>query len=823
MDQLKDTALSGSTPRLWPQMVELIVVAIAYWVAVRLGLLLVAHPEGVASIWPASGLALAVLLLSPQHKWTRMLTVIFVTNAAGNWTGGNSFLVSLGFALANTIEPFFSTWVLSYLCKSKISFNRTVEIFALFGVATLCNGITALLGAAVPALAFGAPFLNTWQLWWAADGLGIILVAPVIVTWVTKQNALNSISPRRMVETIVLIAMLAGLAWLLYGPFTVAEKPLLRNYMVFPLLIWLAFRFNQRGMASALLLFATIAIWNTLQGWGYFGFAAQNVTEHLTSVQMFLMVMTFSGLLLNAMVTEHKQAVVALRESEERFRRSFEGHSAVMLIIDPATGNIVDANASAVDFYGWSIEEIRKMRIQEINLLSPETVQSVIEEVESSNAIRFEFRHRRADGSIRDVEVYSNKIELTGKAHLYSIIHDITERKQGEEQKERLEAQNRQLQKSESLGVMAGAIAHHFNNQLGAVMGNLEMALEDLPRDAAPVKSLLTAAMQSAEKAAEVSGEMLMYLGQTTGIHTPLDLSETCRQSLPMLQTTAPKSITLTADLPSLGPTISANANQILQVLTNLATNAWEAIDENQGSIGLTVKMVSPADISAAHRFPIGWQQQDLTYACLEVTDTGCGIADEDIDKVFDPFFSSKFAGRGLGLPVVLGIVKAHDGIVTVESEVGQGSSFRVFLPVSAEEARQPAKTAQTLAREGSGTVLLVEDEEILRNMAATMLMRLGYTVLAAKDGVEAVEMFQKHLDEIRCVVSDLTMPRMNGWQTLAALRNLSPDIPVILSSGYNEAQVLLGDHPERPQVFLHKPYQKAALQEALAKAMEGE
>ena len=189
---------------------------------------------------------------------------------------------------------------------------------------------------------------------------------------------------------------------------------------------------------------------------------------------------------------------------------------------------------------------------------------------------------------------------------------------------------------------------------------------------------------------------MLTYLGQTRAQHEPLDLSEVCRRSLPMLRAAMPKDVVLETDLPSPGPVISANANQMQQVLTNLVTNAWEAIGDGRGVIHLTVKTVSPADIPTAHRFPVDWQPQDHAYACLEVADTGSGIADKDIEKLFDPFFSSKFTGRGLGLSVVLGIVRAHGGAVTVESEPGRGSIFRVFLPVSAEEVlRQPDQAAQ--------------------------------------------------------------------------------------------------------------------------------
>ena len=408
---------------------------------------------------------------------------------------------------------------------------------------------------------------------------------------------------------------------------------------------------------------------------------------------------------------------------------------------------------------------------------------------------------------------------------------DIIKRKQAEAEQAKLEAQNRQLQKSESLGRMAGAIAHHFNNQLQAVMGNLELALNHLPGTAGPVENL-TAAMQSAHRAAEVSTLMLTYLGQTMAKREPLDLAETCQRHLPLLQASLPKNVDWEADLPAPGPVVSANANQIQQVLTNLVNNAWEASGAGQGAIRLTVRTVAPADIPALNRFPIDYLPQATAYACLEVADTGCGIANEDIERLFDPFFSSKFTGRGLGLSVVLGIVRAHQGVITVESEPVRGTVFRVFLPVSAEAIpRKPVPVAQAPATAGDGqaaihappdTVLVVEDEPAVRQAVTLTLTRLGFTVLAAEDGVAAVEIFGQHREEIGCVLCDLTMPRMNGWETLSALRQLAPGIPVILSSGYSEAQILQGHHSdaERPQAVLVKPYTLKALLDAIARAM---
>jgi signal transduction histidine kinase len=211
------------------------------------------------------------------------------------------------------------------------------------------------------------------------------------------------------------------------------------------------------------------------------------------------------------------------------------------------------------------------------------------------------------------------------------------------------------------------------------------MAIDDLPLGSEPSKPLIEA-MRAALKAADISRKMLTYLGQVTGMKAPVDLSEACRQSLPHFEAIIPQSLTLTADLPSPGPIIRANADQIQQVITILVTNGWEACGEKQGTMALTVKTVSPAELFVAHRFPLGWQAENIPYACLEVQDTGCGIAEEDIDKLFDPFFSSKHPGRGLGLPVVLGIVKAHHGAIAVESTMGRGSTFRVFFPLPPED-----------------------------------------------------------------------------------------------------------------------------------------
>ena len=283
-----------------------------------------------------------------------------------------------------------------------------------------------------------------------------------------------------------------------------------------------------------------------------------------------------------------------------------------------------------------------------------------------------------------------------------------------------------------------------------------------------------------------------------------------------------PGRMILKTDISPSRPTIRANRSQVKLILTNLLTNAREAIGEREGDIRVAVRCVPASDIVSLRLFPADWRPRtNASYACLEVSDTGVGISPGELDQIFDPFFSTKFTGRGLGLAVVLGTVRTHEGAVTVESEPNRGSTFRVFWPLEAQQDEPLLKPEGEGSRpiQSEGLVLLVDDDPQLCAMVQTMLGFMGYRVVTAGDGFEAVKIFRERQDEIRLVLLDLTMPGMNGWETLSALRALTPEIPVILSSGYDEARATQGDHLELPQVFLSKPYRMKELEAALDQA----
>ncbi|MEI8044418.1 MAG: ATP-binding protein, partial [Verrucomicrobiota bacterium] len=368
------------------------------------------------------------------------------------------------------------------------------------------------------------------------------------------------------------------------------------------------------------------------------------------------------------------------------------------------------------------------------------------------------------------------------------------------------------------LNRMARAVAHHFNNQLQVVTGNLELALATPPHGAMWSAQCLADALQAARRTAEVNGGLLTYLGSTRGKQEPMDFAEVCRSSLPVLTAAMPGKVTVEADLPAPGPIVKTNAALVCQMLTQLVTNAVEAMEKRPGEVRLRVGTLAPEEAPAEHRFPIDAKPPAGPCACLEVTEPGCGIAEGDLKDLFDPYYSNKFPGRGMGLALVLGIVRAHEGAIAVESKPGRGTTFRVYLPLAAEAvAPPPGKGAAVSDR---GKVLLAEDDEGVRMMTAKLLARMGFEVIQAVDGAEAVELFAKHKDEIRWVLSDVRMPRMDGWEVLATVRKLCPGVPVVLATGYDPAFMDADHHPDQPQVVLSKPYGVAELQKAIQKVI---
>jgi PAS domain S-box-containing protein len=356
---------------------------------------------------------------------------------------------------------------------------------------------------------------------------------------------------------------------------------------------------------------------------------------------------------------------------------SFFNTTNDMLSVLDSKGFIIAHNRAAAIRLGFAEDELIGRNV--LSLYPPDRQEEVLALMTQLRSKKIEHSHIPLITKGGEIVPAETKVVLgrwKNQEAIYGSSRDISERLQ-------LEQQTRQIEKAESLSRMAGAIAHYFNNMLTVVMGNMELAMLDFQNEG-EISANLLEAFQASKRAADMTKQMLAYLGQSNMDQDPLDLSGMCRQILPILQRELSENIVFEMDFPGEGPTIIGNAGQIHQLVKNLLINAVEALADCNGVIFLSLKTV---DCSAVpnKRFPVEFSCRKCTYACLEIKDSGCGIPAKDLEKIFDPFFSTKFTGRGLGLPVALGILREHEGAISLESAPGKGSSFRVFLPVSAQ------------------------------------------------------------------------------------------------------------------------------------------
>ena len=397
-------------------------------------------------------------------------------------------------------------------------------------------------------------------------------------------------------------------------------------------------------------------------------------------------------------------------------------------------------------------------------------------------------------------------------------VTDVTERKWAEEKRLQLERQMQQSQKLESLGVLAGGIAHDFNNLLAIILGNASLALDELPA-ASSARDSLWAIEETSLRAAELCRQMLAYSGKGRFVMENFRLGDLIASMTTLLKASISKKaiLNLNLNLTEPLPPLRGDPSQIRQVVMNLVINASEALGDRAGAIALSTGQM---ECSRDYLSKI-YGEEDLSegsYVWLEVADTGSGMSAEVQQRIFEPFFTTKFTGRGLGLPAVLGIVRGHQGALKVDSEPDGGTTFKVLFPAIEQdkESSVRAGVARPADWKGAGTILLVDDETSVRVMGVRMLERLGFQVLTATDGREALEIYRARRHEIDLVLLDLTMSDVDGEEIFQKLRELDPKVRVVISSGYSESEITARFAGQRLNGFLQKPYNMSSLLECL-------
>jgi PAS domain S-box-containing protein len=474
----------------------------------------------------------------------------------------------------------------------------------------------------------------------------------------------------------------------------------------------------------------------------------------------------------NKMLTDRKQAEDALREGEKRFRllaqASFEG------IVIHDKGKILLANDRYYELFGYEPHELAGKDAISLTV-TPDSVQRIKKCVAEGNPGPYEVTGKKKDGTIFPIEIWSRMFRYQGQTARMGAIRDVTEKK-------KLEGQLHHVLKMESIGTLAGGIAHDFNNIIGIIFGNTELAMDDVP-EWNPARHNLEEILTASFRAKDLVRQLLSFARKTKLEKKPTNILPIVKDSLKLLRSSIPTSIELRQNMAKNVDTILADPTQINQILINFCTNADHAMPDG-GVIVITLKNVELDEDTAA-------QYTDLNpgrYVNLVVSDTGHGISQEEIDRIFDPYFTTKEQGKGtgMGLAVVHGIVKGHNGLITVESELGKGTTFNIFFPAVEKEAMVEIETGEELPT-GNERILFIDDEESLVKMGHQRLERLGYKVEATISPIEALELFRSKPDQFDLVITDLTMPKMTGDKLVKEILNIRPDIPIILCTGFSE------------------------------------
>ncbi len=659
----------------------------------------------------------------------------------------------------------------------------------------------------------------------------------ILVTWAWRAAGRGAVRPA--VVAVWLGLMVAGVASAVIQPILHA------GLLLVPIVaVMVALPYERGSRLVRLLLVAWIAagtigalgvVLPTEQGLPAWFLATYRLATIVGGTGILLLLLGQYNDRLTGALARSEAANVALREARGRLEEEWEQLETILrsihdgVVATDAAGTVVFLNPVAEELTGWRANEAIGRDVGEVVAVTasadaPRDTADAIGrtlsgegETDTAPGARLVDR----DGGERRIAGHAAPLHGTDGRTIGAVLvlRDVTREIEADEERRRIEHRISEADKVESLARLAGGVAHDFNNLLATILGNAALALADLPPDA-PARASIEEIEGAGRRAAELARQMLAYSGRGRLDVGPVDLNGLVAEAEPLLRATLPPDVDVRLELAPDLPEVDGDAVQLRQVLLNLGTNAGEAIHERQGDGGvvtIATRLVEAGDpLLASAEGPL----EPGRYAALAVADTGIGMTPETAARVFDPFFSTKFTGRGLGLAAVLGIVRGHGGAVRLESEHGTGSRFTVLLPASAARGRDPTPPPATAGGSREAVrVLVVDDDPGVRAVAGAMLGRLGHPVIEASDGAAAVAAFEDATGTIGAVLLDLTMPGLDGADALARLRAIDPAVPVVVMSGWSADEAASRLQGGRPAGFLRKPFTLAELEAALGTA----
>jgi two-component system cell cycle sensor histidine kinase/response regulator CckA len=498
-----------------------------------------------------------------------------------------------------------------------------------------------------------------------------------------------------------------------------------------------------------------------------------------------------------------------LKDQDRKFRLLFQGHPQPMWIFDADGRHFLDTNQSAADLYGFSVEEFRSMSLSDLQ--PQDEVQRFLDHLHDASKMPASiWRHRTKSGRAIDVELAVHEIEYGGKPAQLAVLMDVTGRRE-------LEEQVRQAQKMEAVGMLAGGVAHDFNNLLTIINGYTQLILNTLP-PGDPNRHSAEQVMKAGERAAGLTNQLLAFSRRQVLQLKVLDLNRTVSSLSVMLQRLIGEDIDLRLELrPELGR-VSADPGQLEQVIMNLVVNARDAMPQG-GTLTIETANVELDERYAARHISV----KAGPFVLLAVSDTGSGMDETTKQRLFDPFFTTKAPGKGtgLGLATVFGIVKQSGGSVEVYSEPGHGSSIKIYFPLVDQALAVEEKARRRHLARGTETILLVEDDDMVRNLVCETLEREGYKVVAAGDPIEAQRCAEAHRGKIQLLITDVVMPRLSGKELARILLERRPDLKILYMSGYTDSAIINSGILQKEVAFLQKPFSPATLAGKVREVLE--
>jgi PAS domain S-box-containing protein len=801
-----------SLPRPAIYLLRVTALALIYYAAARLGLRLASVGQSISLVWPATGIALAALLIFGRSVWPGIAIGAFLANAATPLPLPVAALIATG----NTLEGVLGATILIGVAgrTPRLDTMRTVRTLVLMAV-PLGALVGALIG--VTALVFGHQLgpesvPTAIAVWWTGDLLGALVVAPLLLAWLRDHSPITG--ARGPIEVVLLCLGTVAAAELALGR-GIPVPDLIRRldylYLLFPFVIWASLRFGARGASLLTFTVTIIAVVRTIEGAGPFVTATAGGT--LFAAACYLAMVAVTGLFLAAVVShERETATETLRTREEQLQVALDA-ARMGVWYWSATENRLTWDETLRRIYGLGPGDrvasyddfIGRVHADDREFVE-RTVRTALTE---GGRLDYEFRVVLPDGRVRWIADLGRVVtDRDGKVvAMTGTCQDVTDRRTAEEQ---LQLAHRM----ESVGRLAGGVAHEANNQMTVVLSAAEyiLARKDLPP---AVRADTEHIRSAAERTAAVTAQLLAFSRQQLRKPQMLDLNAVVQKFRAVLERTLGADCVVTLLLePELQP-VRADPGQIEQVLLNLALNARDAMPRGGA---LRVETGHAALPESSGELPPGVSVRPGRYVLLAVRDTGHGMDGTTLSRMFEPFFTTKGVGRGsgLGLSTVYGIVKQSDGYVWADSDPGRGTTIRIFLPV-AEALPEPAVTESAREPAARGElVLVVEDDAPVRELAARALAEGGFRVLEAESGDRALELMRTEGHRPAIVLTDVVMPGMTGSELADAVSRLAPGTPVLFTSGYPDEEILRRGLLEPGAAFLPKPFSPEALVRAV-------